>query len=119
MGREDKRRNPARKSWNSPICICLQYGIDEIRINLLVEAGMVTDFQVIYLTMLNGHMHQVLRYDCAHGFPHKDVLFTKPKRKVRIQSNDYKRIIDDAICDIRENWREYKAKYLRELEKNG
>jgi hypothetical protein len=83
---------------------------------LLLQAkknkGGIVDFKVIYHTMIDGREHQVIRYDCSHGFAHKDILFTDMLTKEPMPQLPYDKLLDIAKEDIRNHWREYRSKYM-------
>jgi hypothetical protein len=58
----------------------------------------------------------VVRYDCSHGFFHRDVLFpdnTKEKQTIIITT------LEDALNyaeqDIKDRWEFYKERYLKKI----
>jgi hypothetical protein len=56
---------------------------------------------------------EVVRYDCAHDYIHKDCYNIKGKgRKTRLNL-DYQEALVFADDDINENWEIYREKFLR------
>lgn len=49
-------------------------GQDRIRYYHLTEGKRVIKFLVQYETFIEGKWREIVRYDSAHGHPHKDVL---------------------------------------------
>lgn len=86
---------------------------DELMVEIEIEKAKVVDFKVMYNTIIAGKEHQVVRYDCSHGYAHKDILYQKPKRKEEMARLEYDKLLDLAKDDITSNWEEYKKKYLK------
>jgi hypothetical protein len=47
---------------------------DRLRIRIVTERGRVIDFLVQQETRLGESYQAVVRYDCSHGFAHRDTL---------------------------------------------
>jgi len=77
------------------------------------EGGEITDFALVYYTVIGGVEHQILRYDCAHGSAHKDVFYVKPPQKQKLPGLSLKTLFTMGFEDIEKNWRVYKEKYLK------
>ena len=86
---------------------------DELMVEIEIEKAKVVDFKVMYNTIIEGKERQVVRYDCSHGYAHKDILYQKPKRKEKMAKIGYDKLLDLARDDITRNWEEYKKKYLK------
>ena len=86
---------------------------DELMVEIGIEKAKVVYFKVMYNTIIEGKEHQVVRYDCSHGYAHKDILYQKPKRKEKMVEIGYDKLLDLAKDDIANNWEEYKKKYLK------
>jgi hypothetical protein len=43
-------------------------------VRVLAERGAVLDFAVLYLATVEDRVYPVIRYDAAHGDPHRDTL---------------------------------------------
>ena len=77
---------------------------------------MVT-FTVQYETTINGERLPVVRYDNAHGFPHRDDLdrWGQTIRKVTMSGNpDVQTALTVGQRDIQANWRRYRATFRRD-----
>lgn len=92
-------------------------GEDRVEVSFEVERGRVVSFVVNYVAKIQDKDHSVVRFDTAHGFPHKDVC--RPdgsvERKERLQDLDYGRLLDTARRDILENWPDYRRRFERWL----
>ena len=77
------------------------------------ERGQVVDFLVQLEVEVRGEWVAVVRYDCSHGFVHKDLHnLTGEKRKERLELS-YKEGLTLADTDINDNWEKYKERCLR------
>ena len=79
----------------------------------ITEAGRITKF-VVQLEVKTGCVwKEVVRYDCAHGYAHKDCYTIKGQcRKMNLYLN-YEDALSLADEDIGENWEIYREKFLR------
>jgi len=72
-----------------------------------VEKGVVKDF-LVQLEVYQGQWRPCIRYNYAHGRPHKDVLYRDGrKRKIWIDVDNVSALIDDVQRDLRENFHQY------------
>lgn len=84
---------------------------DRLRVLILTVRGRVEDFVVQLETFIDKWV-PVVRYNYAHGFPHRDLLYAdgrKEKEKLTIMSLE--EVVIFAIKDLRENY----ITYLRRL----
>jgi hypothetical protein len=59
-----------------------------------------------------------VRYDCAHGFFHRDLLYPKEqKEKQSINITSLENALNYAEQDIKDRWEFYKERYLKKLKK--
>ena len=82
------------------------------------DRGKVIEFVVQYEAFLSGEWHPVLRYDSAHGQPHRDHLHaygTQTKEMYPNYSNA--EVMTIGQRDIIENWPSYRATYQKEMER--
>ena len=74
-------------------------------------------FVVNYVADIEGKSYSVVRFDTAHGFPHKDIC--RPdgtvEHKERLPGGDLLALADAAIDDIKSRWEEYRARFERWL----
>ncbi len=54
---------------------------ERIRMKITVKDGKVGDIVVQYETLIEGKWNVIVRYDCAHGYFHRDVLFPNGEKK--------------------------------------
>ena len=79
----------------------------------ITEDGRIIKFVVQLEVKSGGVWKEVIRYDCAHDYAHKDCYNIKGQcRKINLYL-DYKDALTLADDDINENWEIYRQKYLR------
>ena len=91
---------------------------DRIRVKFEKEKGMINDLVLQYEALINGKWHAIVRYDCAHGFFHRDLL--KPngeKEKKAIDMLDLNTAFAFARQDIEDRWKWYKEQYIKKMKK--
>ncbi len=78
-----------------------------------IEDGQVVRFVVQYETMIGGRRTPVVRYDTAHGFPHRDELLPSGLRvKAPMPATlTLRQALQAAEADIRQNWRTYRQQF--------
>ncbi|MBW2448915.1 MAG: hypothetical protein JRE92_00630 [Deltaproteobacteria bacterium] len=70
--------------------------------------GMLNSMEV----KAGGLWREVVRYDCAHGYAHKDYYGIEGKqRKINLYMS-YEDALTFAEDDINENWKIYKQRFL-------
>ena len=91
---------------------------NRIRVRLLTEKGDLQDVMFQYETFIAGEWRAIVRYDCAHGFFHRDVLLPNgDKEKQTIVIDTLKRASQYAEQDLKDRWEWYRDKYIRRLKK--
>jgi hypothetical protein len=79
----------------------------------------ITEFVVQYEINIKDNWYPVVRYDTAHGFAHKDILFYNGDiRKEMLPFDDFNLALTFAEKDLRDNWQEYRKRFLMEAEKD-
>lgn len=80
------------------------------------ERGRVIEFVVQLECVIDDEWHAILRYDTAHGFAHRDVLYPDgTAEKTSLSFSDYNEALSFAQLDLRTNWRMYRDRYERWL----
>jgi len=91
---------------------------ERLRIRITIEKGSVSDIVVQYETLLTGKWVVIVRYDCSHGFFHRDVLNPNgSKEKKAIGIKDLEDALLYAEQDLKDRWEFYKEKYLKKKKK--
>ncbi|MCR4321227.1 MAG: hypothetical protein NUV74_12940 [Candidatus Brocadiaceae bacterium] len=87
---------------------------DRLRIKIEVEKGKVIDVVVQYESKIKDKWYPIVRYDCSHGFFHRDILNKKgEKTKQVIQIQNLKDALTYAEQDIKDRWEWYKERFKK------
>jgi len=91
---------------------------NRIRVRLITENGDLQDVMFQYETLLDGEWTAIVRYDCAHGFFHRDVLLPNgDKEKQTIEIDTLKRASQYAEQNLKDRWEWYRERYIKKLKK--
>jgi hypothetical protein len=80
------------------------------------ERGKIVEFCVQYEALIADRWRPVVRYDSAHGEPHRDTLHpdgTETKSSYRGYANN--EVLTVGCQDIVTNWRKYRTRYEKEM----
>jgi hypothetical protein len=80
-------------------------GNAEIHVNFETANGLIIDFVVKLVLRAGTTYYELIRFDSAHGCPHKDILDVngKSKRKVWFELLNNKQGLDLAVRDLKDN----------------
>ena len=85
---------------------------------IAIEKSKVTDVVIQYETRIKDKWHTVVRYDCSHGFFHRDLLSMKgDKIKQPIPITNLNDALTYAEQDLKDRWEWYKEQYKRGVKK--
>lgn len=87
-------------------------GRERLRFRVITSKGKVIDIVIQYETYINNKWVPVVRYDCAHGFFHRDIMNpdgTQNKESISIDRLEI--AIDYAEQDLKDNWSRYKSNF--------
>ena len=90
--------------------------IDRYRHYHKLERRAIKEFTIQYEAEINGKWYEIVRYDTAHGRPHKDVLHpngTETKEEFRYYSNA--EVLSYGQNDIRKNWKRHRTQFEKEM----
>ena len=91
---------------------------ERMRLKIRTEKGTVVDMVVQYESKVGEQWKAVVRYDCAHGFFHRDVIFPNgDKEKKAIAITDLETALSYAEQDIKDRWEFYKERYIKLFKK--
>ena len=80
----------------------------------------MTDFVIQYELEIDDRLYLVVRYDTAHGFPHRDMLnpdgSTKHKTEIPLPVDQ---AFQRGYRDIQQNWERYRRDFEREVRHYG
>jgi len=89
-------------------------GDDRLRIRIKTEKGRVTDIVVQLETKIKDKWHCIVRYDCSHGFFHRDIINPKGEEvKQPISINNLNDALTYAEQDLKDRWEWYKEKFKK------
>ena len=95
-----------------------KFSRERLRIRIEIENGKVIDIVVQYETLIAGKWKAIIRYDCDHGFFHRDVIFPDgTKEKQVIEFDSLETALTYAEQDLKDRWEFYKNRYLKKLKK--
>lgn len=92
--------------------------LNRLRVRLITENGELLDVMYQYESFINNSWVAIVRYDCAHGFFHRDVLMPNgDKEKKSIEIDSLKNASKYAEQDLKDRWEWYKERYIKKLNK--
>ena len=81
------------------------------------DGNKIVEFRIQYEAFIAGQWHPVLRYDTAHGQPHRDILHPDgTQTKVMHPGYRNAEVLTIGQRDIIEHWQVYGAAYQEEME---
>lgn len=102
-----------RSSLREKTYVAILSPVDRRRYAHRKRNGSIVGFVVQYETKVDDDWHPVVRYDCAHGMAHKDVLDIHGHgEKYLLGVSDLREALAIADADIRHNWQRYKTRFL-------
>lgn len=88
----------------------------QLRYRIDPESGNVSGFVIQLEITIDDRVYPMVRYDSAHGQPHRDILDAAGQVIAKEWLPfDFKRASDYAHTDIRANWRQYREDFLRRM----
>lgn len=80
-------------------------GDERLRVRIIVKKGVIKDVVVQYESKIMDKWQPLVRYDCSHGFFHRDILTPKGETtKQAIAIENLKDALTYAEQDIRDRW---------------
>ncbi|MBI4647592.1 MAG: hypothetical protein HY738_13645 [Bacteroidia bacterium] len=93
-------------------------GQERLRVKLTIDKDRLIDFVFQYESLIDENWCEIVRYDLAHGFFHRDFILPKgDNEKTKLEMPDIKTAATYAEQDIVDKWEFYKTKYLKNLKK--
>jgi hypothetical protein len=91
---------------------------ERLRLRLNIVKGSINQLVVQYESLISGKWEAIVRYDTAHGFFHRDVLFPNgEKEKQTVNIDNLNDAVQYAEQDLKDRWDFYKSRYLKKLKK--
>ena len=92
--------------------------LNRLRVRLITENGELIDVMYQFESFINNNWVAIVRYDCAHGFFHRDVIMPNgDKEKKSIEIDSLKNASKYAEQDLKDRWEWYKERYIKKLNK--
>lgn len=89
---------------------------DRIRLHFKKDKGEIVDIVLQYEAMIDDKWFAIVRYDCAHGFFHRDLLHPNgDKEKKIIEVPDLRFAFTFAKQDLEDKWEWYKEQFLKRI----
>ncbi len=93
-------------------------GLERLRIRLVIDQGSLLYLVFQYESFIEGKWREIVRYDYAHGFFHRDVIFPNgDQEKTRIDIEDLELASLFAEQDMKDKWEFYKERYIKKMKK--
>ena len=93
-------------------------GEERLRVRLIIDQGKIVDLVFQYESLIQGKWRNIVRYDFAHNFFHRDVIFPNgDQEKTRIDIDDLELASLYAEQDLKDKWQFYKERYIKKLTK--
>jgi len=89
---------------------------ERLRVRLTIEKGELSDIVYQYESFISDNWYPIVRYDCSHGFFHRDVM--KPngdKEKSLIEIDDLKTASKYAEQDLKDRWEWYRERFVKKM----
>jgi len=91
---------------------------NRIRVRLITHYGDLQDIMFQFETQIDNEWVSIVRYDCAHGFFHRDILYPNgDKEKQSIEMDSLKSASQYAEQDLKDRWEWYREKYIKKIKK--
>jgi hypothetical protein len=80
-----------------------------------LESGRIVHFRIQYEALVRGEWQAIVRYDTAHGWPHRDLLHPNGTQEKQ-EFHGYSRgeVLTLGERDIKTNWKRYRVAYEQE-----
>lgn len=90
--------------------------IERIRIRFKTDKGKFIFVVIQYESYIKNKWTEIVRYDCAHGYFHRDILYPNgEKEKEVISIDNLKDAYNYAEQDIKDHWQFYRERYLKKM----
>ena len=89
---------------------------DRYRHSHVLDKGKISAFTIQYEAEIEGEWRAIVRYDTAHGRPHKDVMFPDGTEvKEEFPHYTIAEVLTLGQNDIRKRWKQYRDRYEKEM----
>lgn len=91
---------------------------EKIRMKIHTEKGNLVDIVVQYESFINNKWQPIIRYDCSHGFFHRDVMTPKGEKEKQVLAiTSLKDALSYAEQDVKDRWEFYKERFIKNFKK--
>jgi hypothetical protein len=91
-------------------------GEDRIRFHYTTAKGRLVDVMIQYESLIDSEWCAIVRYDVAHGFFHRDVMFPNGRQeKMPLDFPTLDMAARFAEQDLNDRWEFYKQRYLNNI----
>ena len=78
----------------------------------------IVEFRIQLEILVNEEWHPVVRYDTAHGSPHRDILHANgDQTKDWFAGYSVAEVLTIGQKDIMDNWLSYRERFIKEMKK--
>lgn len=93
-------------------------GQDRLRVRLKINKGELIDVGYQYEALIKEKWIPIVRYDCVHGFFHRDIMMPNgDKEKQEVVIDNLKDASKYAEQDLKDRWEWYKKRYIKKMKK--
>jgi len=83
-----------------------------------LKKGKITRFRIQFEALIEGKWYAIVRYDTAHGFPHRDLIHPDGAQdKLDFPGWDRNEVLTYGERDIKANWQKYRTEFEKEMKK--
>jgi ElaB/YqjD/DUF883 family membrane-anchored ribosome-binding protein len=91
---------------------------NRLRVKLTLLKGKIKNVVVQHEAYVHNKWYVIVRYDCSHGFIHRDILHPDgTKEKYPILLDTLEQFLQYAEQDIKDRWEWYRSRFEKELKK--
>ena len=78
----------------------------------------IMEFRIQLEILVEGEWYPVVRYDTAHGAPHRDILHPNgDQTKEWFEGYSIEEVLTIGQKDIMDNWLVYRRRFIKEMKK--
>ena len=90
---------------------------DFVRVRMRIVHGRLIRYTAQYEAEIGGRIYPIIRYDNAHGEPHRDTLSPSGQvvRKEPFSGQSLDLALRMGIDDLKAQWRRYRAAFIRSM----
>jgi len=86
---------------------------DVLYTKMELSHGALLSFTVVQISQMGEERYQIVRYDCAHGYAHKDCLYEPARRKEELPDRPLDELCNGAREEIKREWKNYRSRFMR------